>query len=40
MIRKEDYRFRDEPRTEAERSAPARAVAWTAGAEGLVEGAG
>ena len=36
VIRKEDYRFRDEPRTEAERSVPARAIAWAAGAEGLV----
>jgi hypothetical protein len=35
VIRKEDYRFRHEPRTEAERAAPARAVAWAAGAEGL-----
>jgi hypothetical protein len=35
VIRKEDYRFRDEPRTEAERAAPARAIAWTAGVEGL-----
>jgi hypothetical protein len=37
VIRKEDYRFRDEPRTDAERTAPARAIAWAAGAEGLVE---
>jgi hypothetical protein len=36
VIRKEDYRFREEPRTDAERTAPTRAVAWTAGAEGLV----
>ena len=36
VIRKEDYRFRTEPRTEAQRSVPARAVAWAAGAEGLV----
>jgi hypothetical protein len=31
VIRKEDYRFKDEPRTEAEKSAPRRAVAWTTG---------
>jgi hypothetical protein len=37
VIRKEDYRFRHEPRTHAERTAPARAVAWAAGSEGLVE---
>lgn len=37
VIRKEDYRFRDEPRTEGERSAPARAVAWAAGVEGLAD---
>jgi hypothetical protein len=37
VIRKEDYRFRDEPRTEDERTAPARAIAWAAGAEGLVD---
>lgn len=36
VIRKEDYRFRDEPRTDAERSVPSRAVAWASGAEGLV----
>lgn len=36
VIRKEDYRFRDEARTEGERTAPARAIAWAAGAEGLV----
>jgi hypothetical protein len=35
VIRKEDYRFRHEPRTEAERTAPARAIAWAAGADGL-----
>jgi hypothetical protein len=35
VIRKEDYRFRHEARTEAERSAAARAVAWAAGADGL-----
>lgn len=38
VIRKEDYRFRDEPRTEAERTVPSRAVAWASGAEGLVDG--
>jgi hypothetical protein len=38
VVRKEDYRFRHEPRTDAERTAPGRAVAWAAGAEGLVEG--
>jgi hypothetical protein len=37
VIRKEDYRFRDEPRTDAERTAPSRAVARAAGAEGLVD---
>ena len=37
VIRKEDYRFRHEPRTEGERSAPARAVSWAAGNDGLVE---
>jgi hypothetical protein len=31
VIRKEDYRFKDEPRTDAERTAPRRAVAWTTG---------
>jgi len=36
VIRKEDYRFRDEPRTASERSAPARAIGWAAGGEGLV----
>jgi hypothetical protein len=36
VIRKEDYRFRHEPRTDAERTATARAVARAAGAEGLV----
>jgi uncharacterized protein DUF6062 len=36
VIRKEDYRFRDEPRSQAERSAPARAVGWAAGKDGLV----
>ena len=35
VIRKEDYRFREEPRTEAERTAPARAVGWAAAAEGI-----
>jgi hypothetical protein len=37
VIRKEDYRFRDEPRSEAERSVPSRAIAWAAGADGLVD---
>ena len=36
VIRKEDYRFRAEPRTPAERSAPADVVAWTCGADGLI----
>src|SRR4029077_3438316 len=35
VIRKEDYRFRDEPRTDAERTATSRAIARVAGAEGL-----
>jgi saccharopine dehydrogenase-like NADP-dependent oxidoreductase len=35
VIRKEDYRFRHEPRSEAERTAPARAISWAAGADGL-----
>jgi hypothetical protein len=35
VIRKEDYRFRHEPRSEAERTAPARAIDWAAGADGL-----
>ncbi len=37
VIRKEDYRFRDEPRTASERTAPARAIAWAAGLEGLLD---
>jgi hypothetical protein len=37
VIRKEDYRFRDEPRSDDERIAPARAIAWVAGLEGLVD---
>jgi hypothetical protein len=37
VIRKEDYRFRDEPRTDGERTAPARAIGWAAGAEGMVD---
>jgi hypothetical protein len=37
VIRKEDYRFRHEPRSEAERSAPSRAIGWAAGADGLVD---
>jgi len=36
VIRKEDYRFHTEPRTGAERTAPADVVAWSCGAEGLV----
>jgi len=36
VIRKEDYRFRTEPRSEDERAAPLRAVTWAAGAQGLV----
>ena len=35
VIRKEDYRFRHEPRTAGERSAPARAINWAAGKAGL-----
>ncbi|HEY3058007.1 MAG TPA: DUF6062 family protein [Chloroflexota bacterium] len=35
VARKEDYRFKDEPRTEAERTVPRRAVAWAAGLDGL-----
>jgi hypothetical protein len=37
VIRKEDYRFRDEPRTDAERAAASRAIDWAAGMDGLVE---
>jgi Family of unknown function (DUF6062) len=37
VIRKEDYRFRHEPRTDYERTAPSRAVARAAGTEGLVD---
>jgi hypothetical protein len=37
VIRKEDYRFRHEPRTDAERTAPEWAVTWAAGMDGLVE---
>jgi hypothetical protein len=36
VIRKEDYRFRHEPRTDAERTAPARAIAFAASTEGIV----
>jgi hypothetical protein len=36
VIRKEDYRFQHEPRSEAERSAPSRAIAWAAAADGLI----
>jgi hypothetical protein len=35
VIRKEDYRFRHEPRSEEERTAPATAVAMAVGDEGL-----
>ncbi len=35
VIRKEDYRFRHEPRSEAERTAPSRAIIWAAGMDGL-----
>ncbi|MCA1648336.1 MAG: hypothetical protein LC797_23720 [Chloroflexi bacterium] len=35
VIRKEDYRFRHEPRTDGERTAPSRAVARMSGLEGL-----
>jgi hypothetical protein len=37
VIRKEDYRFRHEPRTDDERAAPSHAVARAAGADGLVD---
>ncbi len=37
VIHKEDYRFRHEPRTDAERTATARAVARAAGPDGLVD---
>lgn len=37
VIRKEDYRFRHEARSEAERTAPARAITWAAGADGLTD---
>jgi hypothetical protein len=37
VIRKEDYRFRHEPRNDAERTAPSRAIARAAGTEGLVD---
>jgi hypothetical protein len=37
VIRKEDYRFRHEPRSDAERTAPGRAVARVAGEEGLID---
>ncbi|MBV9355590.1 MAG: hypothetical protein JO023_08685 [Chloroflexi bacterium] len=36
VIRKEDYRFRHEPRTEEERTAPATAVAMAVGDDSLV----
>ena len=35
VVRKEDYRFRGEARTQAEATAPHRAIAWAVGAEGL-----
>lgn len=38
VIRKEDYRFRDEPRADGERTAPARAITWAVGSDGIVEG--
>ncbi|MCC6179685.1 MAG: hypothetical protein IT305_30610 [Chloroflexi bacterium] len=37
VIRKEDYRYRQEPRSEEERSAPSRAVTWAAGLPGVVQ---
>jgi uncharacterized protein DUF6062 len=37
VIRKEDYRFRHERRSENERTVPARAIAWAAGVDGLVD---
>jgi Family of unknown function (DUF6062) len=37
VVRKEDYRFRDEPRTDGERTAPSRAIAWAIGIDGLVD---
>jgi Family of unknown function (DUF6062) len=37
VVRKEDYRFRHETRTDDERVAAARAVAWVAGSDGLVD---
>ncbi len=37
VIRKEDYRFRHEARTEGERTATSRAVARVAGVDGLVD---
>lgn len=37
VIRKEDYRFRHEPRTPGERRAPERAVSWAAGVDGVVD---
>ena len=38
VIRKEDYRFRHETRSENERTVAARAIAWAAGVDGLVDG--
>jgi hypothetical protein len=37
VIRKEDYRFRHEPRSEAERTAGSDVIAWTSGAQGLTQ---
>ncbi len=37
VARKEDYRFCDESRTDSEHVAPARAIAFAAGLEGLVD---
>ena len=37
VVHKEDHHFRHEPRTESERTAPGRAIAWAAGFEGLSE---
>jgi hypothetical protein len=35
VIRKEDYRFRQEPRSDTDRQAPRRAIDWAAGLDGL-----
>ncbi|MBV9171706.1 MAG: hypothetical protein JOZ81_16675 [Chloroflexi bacterium] len=37
VVRKEDYRFRHEGRTDAERVAAARAVAWVTSSDGIVD---